>query len=76
MLLGGFHTRKAALALAIFCVLSGFLVHLHDDDVLQLIDFMKNMALTGGFLYVVATGAGEYSLDARLRLKGMSTAKA
>jgi putative oxidoreductase len=69
MLVTGFHTRAAAVALAIFCVLSGFLVHLHDDDVLQLIDFMKNMALTGGFLYVAACGAGSYSLDARLQLK-------
>ncbi|MGH7869165.1 MAG: DoxX family protein, partial [Candidatus Dormibacteraceae bacterium] len=34
LLLTGFHTRKAAIALAIFCVLSGFFVHLHDDDVL------------------------------------------
>jgi putative oxidoreductase len=69
MLVFGFHTRSSAIALAIFCVLSGFLVHLHDDDVLQLIDFMKNMALTGGFLYVAACGAGSYSLDARLQLK-------
>jgi putative oxidoreductase len=69
MLVTGFHTRSSAIALAIFCVLSGFLVHLHDDDVLQLIDFMKNMALTGGFLYVAACGAGSYSLDARLQLK-------
>ncbi|HEY1773623.1 MAG TPA: DoxX family protein [Gammaproteobacteria bacterium] len=69
MLLTGFHTRAAAAALALFCVLSGFLVHLHDGDELQLIDFLKNMALTGGFLYVVACGAGSYSLDAHLQLK-------
>jgi putative oxidoreductase len=77
LLLTGFHTRAAAVALAVFCVLSGFLVHLHDGDEIQLIDFMKNMALTGGFLYVAACGAGSYSLDARLKMKAaMSTAKA
>jgi putative oxidoreductase len=77
MLLAGFHTRAAAVALAIFCVLSGFLVHLHDGDELQLIDFMKNMALTGGFLYVYACGAGSYSLDARFKMKAaMDPAKA
>jgi putative oxidoreductase len=69
LLLAGFHTRAAAIALAIFCVMSGFLVHLHTDDEIQLIDFMKNMALTGGFLYVFACGAGSYSLDARLQQK-------
>lgn len=68
-LLAGFHTRKAAISLAVFCLLSFFLVHLHDDDILQLIDFMKNIALMGGFLYVAACGAGSYSLDARLQLK-------
>jgi putative oxidoreductase len=69
LILLGFHTRGAAISLAIFCVLSSFLVHLHDDDIIQLIDFMKNMALTGGFLYVFAAGAGSYSLDHRFALK-------
>ncbi len=69
LLILGIYTRAAALALALFCVLSGFLVHLHDDDVLQLIDFMKNMALTGGFLYVAATGAGDWSLGKKYKLK-------
>ena len=74
-LLTGAYTRVAAISLALFCVLSAFLVHLHDDDILQLIDFMKNIALTGGFLYVFATGAGSYSLDAKFKLK-WSTAPA
>lgn len=69
LLLTGAYTRAAAVALAVFCILSGFFVHLHDDDVLQLIDFMKNMALTGGFLYVVATGAGDWSLGKKYGLK-------
>ncbi|HEY3646003.1 MAG TPA: DoxX family protein [Gammaproteobacteria bacterium] len=76
LILVGFHTRKAAISLALFCVLSAFLVHLHDDDFVQLIDFMKNMALTGGFLYVAACGAGSYSLDARLQLKKAAVAAA
>ena len=68
-LLTGAYTRVAAISLAVFCVLSAFLVHLHDDDILQLIDFMKNIALTGGFLYVAACGAGSYSLDAKFKLR-------
>jgi putative oxidoreductase len=76
LILAGFHTRAAAIAAALFCVVSGFVVHLHDGDELQLIDFMKNMALTGGFLYVAACGAGSYSLDARLQLKKAATSAA
>jgi putative oxidoreductase len=69
MLAAGIYTREAALSLAIFCVMSAFLVHLHDDDTLQLIDFMKNMALMGGFLYVAACGAGDISLEKRFNLR-------
>lgn len=74
-LLFGAYTRVAAISLAVFCLLSFFLVHLHDDDFLQLIDFMKNIALMGGFFYVFACGAGTYSLDAKFKLK-WSTAHA
>ena len=69
LILTGIYTKPAALAAALFCIVSGFVVHLHDGDELQLIDFMKNIALLGGFLYVAACGAGSYSVDARLQLK-------
>jgi|SRR5689334_5154612 putative oxidoreductase len=65
----GVFTRPVALSLAVFCLLSCFFVHLHEDDFLQLIDFMKNMALIGGFLYVAAFGAGDWSLGKKYRLK-------
>ena len=65
----GIYTRAVAVSLAVFCLLSCFFVHLHDDDILQLIDFMKNMALMGGFLYVAAFGAGDWSLGKRWGLK-------
>jgi hypothetical protein len=35
----------------------------------QLIDFMKNMALTGGFLYVSVVGAGDFRFAKRYNLK-------
>jgi putative oxidoreductase len=34
---------------------------------MQAIQFMKNLALTGGFLMLVSLGAGAYSLDNRNR---------
>ena len=69
LLLLGIYTKPAALAAALFCVVSGFAVHLYDGDELQLIDFMKNMALTGGFLYVAAFGAGDWSFGKRHNIK-------
>jgi putative oxidoreductase len=35
------------------------------DDPMQQLFFMKNLAVAGGFLFLVARGAGAWSLDAR-----------
>ena len=72
LLLTGAWTRAAAASLVVFCVLAGFLQHVNEDSAvstLEMIDFMKNMALTGGFLYVIATGGGDWSLGKKYNLK-------
>ena len=66
--LGAF-TRPVGLTLAVFCLISGFLVHLHPGDQGQMINFMKNLSMTGGFLYAAMLGSGAFSLDAKLKLK-------
>jgi putative oxidoreductase len=63
MLLIGLQTRWVALALAIFCLITGFTIHLPVGDVPNMINFYKNLAMTGGFLYVMAYGAGNLSID-------------
>ena len=68
LLLGAF-TRPVALALAAFSVVSALIAHRNFADVNQLIHFMKNLGLTGGYLYVMYTGAGGLSLDKKLKLK-------
>ena len=67
-LLLGFFTRPIALALAIFCVATAFLVHFHPGNHMQMINFMKNIAMTGGFLFVAVQGAGDWSLDRKIGL--------
>ncbi|HEX4913251.1 MAG TPA: DoxX family protein [Vicinamibacterales bacterium] len=61
----GLLTRLAAAGLAVFCVASAFLFHGAADQVNQIM-FMKNIAIAGGLLFLVAEGAGTISLDARL----------
>tara|TARA_R110002020_G_scaffold96186_19_gene230600 strand:+ start:2619 stop:3002 length:384 start_codon:yes stop_codon:yes gene_type:complete len=61
----GFFTRYTAWALAAFCVASGYLGHYQPEDQMQMISFMKNLALAGGFLALAAAGPGAYSVDAR-----------
>jgi len=61
----GWHTRLIALALAGFSVLAAVLFHMVFSDQIQMIMFMKNITIAGGFLLLVAHGAGEISVDFR-----------
>ncbi|MEX1057346.1 MAG: DoxX family protein [Natronospirillum sp.] len=61
----GFQTRIAALLLAGFTLISGLLFHFNLADQVEFINLMKNLAITGGFLFLVANGAGSLSVDGR-----------
>jgi putative oxidoreductase len=60
----GWQTRISAFLLAGFCVISALIFHANFGDQMQTILFMKNLAMAGGFLFLVAGGAGAWSLDA------------
>jgi putative oxidoreductase len=62
-LLVGFKTRWAAAALILLCLGTAFGVHLPAGDTANMINFYKNLVMTGGFLYVIAFGAGPLSFD-------------
>lgn len=64
-ILVGYRTREAAWVLAAFTLVAGFLFHFQPADQMQMISFMKNVAITGGFLALGQIGAGALSLDAR-----------
>jgi putative oxidoreductase len=61
----GWHTRIAAFLLAGFSLLSAVLFHADFGDQMQMVMFMKNLGLAGGFLMMVALGAGPWSIDNR-----------
>jgi putative oxidoreductase len=60
----GYRTRLVAFLLAGFCLLSGLIFHSPLDPAEQT-QFMKNLAIAGGFLLLAMHGAGRLSLDAR-----------
>jgi putative oxidoreductase len=62
----GFRSRLAALALSGFCILTAVLFHTGFADFNELIHFNKDIAIAGGFLVLVAFGAGSWSIDALL----------
>ncbi|MEM1411886.1 MAG: DoxX family protein [Pseudomonadota bacterium] len=59
----GWKTRIAAFLLAGFSLLTAVIFHTDFADQNQLIAFLKNVALAGGFLMIVAQGAGAFALD-------------
>ena len=65
LLLVGYRTKLVAGVLAAFCVIAAVLFHRALGDQNQLIHFMKNFAMAGGLLQIVAFGAGRISLDNR-----------
>jgi len=66
LLVVGFQTRIVGIVLAIFTVAAALSFHHNFADQNQMVHFLKNIAITGGLLQVVAFGAGSFSLDARL----------
>jgi putative oxidoreductase len=66
-IIAGWQTRLVAFLLAGFSIVSALIFHSAPGDQTQFILFMKNLAMAGGFLFLVAHGAGDWSLDARRR---------
>ncbi len=64
-LLLGYWTRVGAALLLVFMVPATLIFHTNFADQIQMIMFMKNLAMMGGLLYVLTFGPGAVSLDAR-----------
>jgi putative oxidoreductase len=70
LLIVGWQARWAALALAAFTLLATVLFHNYwampaEQQMMQQLMFMKNIAVVGGLLAIFAFGAGAWSLDAK-----------
>jgi len=67
MLVAGFKARWAALAIAAFLVPTTLIFHspVGPEAQAQMTQFLKNLSILGGMLYVAAFGPGAWSLDRR-----------
>ena len=63
LILAGWQTRIVSFLLAGFTVLAGLMFHLKVGDAPNMIQFWKNIAISGGFLSLLAAGAGAWSFD-------------
>ena len=64
LVLAGLWTRAAAFAVGGFSGLAALLFHFKPDDQMQMMLFMKDFAMAGGMLFLVAHGARAFSIDA------------
>lgn len=70
LILLGFKTRWAAVALFGFAILTALLFHNNISDYDQWLNFQKNLAIAGGYLTLAIAGPGGWSIDAwRSRFK-------
>ena len=60
----GYYTRLNAVLLAGFCIVATTLFHSNFSDPNELAHFTKDLAIAGGFLFMIAFGPGPWSLDA------------
>ena len=66
LLIVGYQTKISALALAIFTLTTALIFHADFTNQMQLISFLKNFAIAGGFLIIFVNDAGKYSIDHKL----------
>jgi putative oxidoreductase len=71
----GWHTRIAAFLLAGFTLIAGAIFHNNFGDQIQMIMFLKDISIAGGFLMLVANGAGPLSLDRRRALSSAADSR-
>ncbi|MDQ0140492.1 putative oxidoreductase [Cupriavidus necator] len=74
LLVVGYQTRLVALLLAGYAVVTALIFHHALADQNQMFHFLKNLAMAGGLLQVVAFGPGAFSIDNRRAPAGRVTA--
>ena len=66
LIIVGYKVRISAALLSLFCIATAVIFHNDFSNQMQFISFMKNIALAGGFLFLVVNGAKDFSLDKKL----------
>ena len=59
----GYKAKIAEGLLSLFCIATAFIFHNDFSDQMQLGSFLKNIALAGGFLFILINGTKDFSLD-------------
>ena len=63
LLIVGYKTKLAASVMTLFTLTVAIIFHTDFSNGMQLISFLKNLAIAGGFMIVIACGSNKFSLD-------------
>jgi len=69
LIIVGYKTKFSAMILSLFAILLAIIFHTDFFDQMQLMSFLKNFAIAGGFLIILVRGAGKYSIDQKSNYK-------
>ena len=59
----GFQTKLSSILLALFSIVTAVIFHSNFSDQMQMIAFLKNIGLAGGFMFLAAHGAKDWAVD-------------
>jgi len=62
----GYKVKIAAALLSVFCITTALIFHTDFSNQMQFVLFMKNIALAGGFLFLVINDTKGFSLERKL----------
>ena len=66
LLIVGYQVRLSSIALGLFCLATAIIFLRDFADPMTLTNFLKNVALAGGFFILAINGPKEFSIDHRL----------
>ena len=66
LLIIGYQVRLASAALGLFCIATAIIFLRDFADPMTLTNFLKNIALAGGFFILVINGPKKFSIDHRI----------
>ena len=61
----GYRTAFVAIVMSIFTLMADLAFHASFAEKMQVISFLKDIAICGGLLQIIASGPGWFSIDAR-----------
>ncbi len=63
LLIVGYKTKWAASVMALFTFTVAIIFHTNFSEGMQMVFFLKDLAIAGGFMIIIAYGPGKISLD-------------